>query len=82
MKLKARLERPEHAAAEIFLRGFFNNPRFPGRIRSFENIKKPLPVFEDDELRRIHIAMGAHRVTVKSGREGWHLPDIRAVEDE
>ncbi len=76
-----RLKSPERAAAKIFLRQFFNNPKYPGRTRAFDNIKKPLPIFDDGELKRILVSMGAHQVTVKSGREGWHLPDMQE-EDE
>jgi hypothetical protein len=79
---QARLADPTRFAAERLLRQFFDDPKFPSRLRSFQRIKKYLGgTFSDEEVRKLLINIGASERTLTGGREGWRLP-ISTEEEE
>jgi hypothetical protein len=75
MKQRVMLENPTRAGAQNSLRILFDNPRYPQRSRLFSSIKKTIRGFDDDELRKILVGMGATAVRMSEGQEGWHLDE-------
>lgn len=68
-KLKTEL-RTEFMAEQV-ARALLENEKW--KKRSFEEIKKRLGGFEDDELRKILVRSGAVKFVASDGKELWGL---------
>ncbi|MEW5873508.1 MAG: hypothetical protein AB1894_29895 [Chloroflexota bacterium] len=68
---KLRTELRTEFMAEQAAKKLLESPNWSKR--SFEEIKKRLAGFEDDELRKILVRSGAVRFVDKEGRELWGL---------
>jgi len=77
-KLRADL-RTEFMAEEAVKR-LLNSPKW--EKRSFDEIKKRLGGFEDDELRKILVRAGAVRFTGENDHELWGLLNRNEVDSK
>ncbi len=59
----------------------FDDPRYPTRTRSFHAFKRRIRGFNDDELRRILLEIGAEAVNM-AGTEGWRLSKITDADEQ
>ena len=68
---RLRMEFRTEFMAEQAARSLLENERW--KKRSFEEIKKRLGGFEDDELRKILVRAGAVKFEATDGKEFWGL---------